>query len=1011
MRAMSTAAEQDREQRLDEIIAAYLREPLQGQTPRRRQLLESNPDLADELASFFADQDRFKHLAAPLREATVNAAPAPLPRRFGNYELLNELARGGMGVVYQARQYLNMENTSSAFRLVAVKFLLGGTHASPEDLRRFRTEAELIAGLEHPHIVPIYEVGLHEGLSFLSMKLIEGGHLGKHRDRYRRDPRSAAQLLVAVAEAIHFAHARGVLHRDLKPSNILLEQREESAEWIPYVGDFGLARRTHSVAARLSDRNSLSLPSGSTTAWNASGPLTHTGEIVGTPSYMAPEQAQGKHGAVTVAADVYGLGTILYDVLTGRPPFQGASPLDTIFQVIHQEPVPPRQLDRTINRDLETICLKCLHKEPERRYGSAREVADDLRRFLRGEPIQARAAGRVERLLHWARREPVVAGLSLALAASLIVGLVLVGWQWYRAETHLALAEKRLQLAEERREKAEHSFGLAHEAVNEFCVNVNDELEAISGLQRMRKRLLASALNYYVEFLKERGRTPELLLEQAEAYVNVGNIHHAVGDLAESRKAFDFALDIFRELHERDPANLQVRRKLVGALNNQGNNQIELESARACFREALDLANRFLEDNFNDPNLLSSRSIALSNLGNWSRSRGRVSDARDYYQQARMIQEKLIKDRPGVDFYKSALAGTLHNLGVLRGQETGGAPDALVFYQQVCDLREKLAKGQPRNFSRQADLASAYQALANTLQDCRRPTEAMETIHKSLEIRAALVKSNPGVNRFRSELASSYNVLGVLQSRAGDRDGALESHKKGRDLLATLTQVDPDPGCRQQLAHAYFNIGANHGANNRRDEERDSFQKSRELLEQLIKEHPDKLDYRCDLGRTLSNLGFNLSVKGHKTEAILVLYEGVEHQRYAFDRAPEIYGYRHVLNALYGNLGEVERALNHPAESVAAILERQKLWPHSGAELFRCSCELQRTAAKMDRKGVELSEKERAEQKGYSELAMDSLRRAVQEGFKDAERLEKERDLEPLRGREDFQKLLAGLKR
>jgi predicted Ser/Thr protein kinase len=393
----ATPTPSEREQRLERILADYLHAVEAGTPPDRALLLEQHPDLAADLGSFFRNRDAMERIAEPIKEQlpalaeTIGASDAPSAalgttiRYFGDYELLEEIARGGMGVVYKARQV-------SLDRYVAVKMILAGQFASAADVGRFRAEAEAAANLDHPNVLPIYEVNEHEGQQYFSMKLVKGGSLAGRVAELVRRPRDAAALVARLARAVYFAHQRGILHRDLKPANILMDP-----DGTPYITDFGLAKRMEK------DKG-----------------LTQSGAVVGTPSYMPPEQARAEK-QLTTATDVYALGAILYELLTGRPPFQAATAFDVILQVLEQEPQPPRQLQASVDRDLETVVLKCLAKQPGRRYESAAALADDLERWLAGVPVAARPLRLHERLDRWARRHPAQAILTLALLFGMLM--------------------------------------------------------------------------------------------------------------------------------------------------------------------------------------------------------------------------------------------------------------------------------------------------------------------------------------------------------------------------------------------------------------------------------------------------------------------------------------------------------------------------------------------------------------------------------------------------------------
>jgi WD40 repeat protein/tRNA A-37 threonylcarbamoyl transferase component Bud32 len=401
---------------LEEVLGEYMERLDRGEAVDQEHLLARYPELAGELRSYFAAGAEIERLHRPGQRGvpTVSQSgtpqeaqePAASPVAEGpaggadDYELLEEIGAGGMGVIYKARQ-------RSLARLVALKMIRTDRVASPADLHRFQSEAEAVASLDHPHIVPIYEVGQLHGQPFFSMKLIEGGSLAQHQSRFAGDLRAGAALLATAARAVHYAHQRGFLHRDLKPGNILLD-----AEGQPHVTDFGLAKRLLPRAGEAS--------------------LTQRGIVVGTPNYMAPEQAASRE--VSTAADVYSLGAILYELLAGRPPFWAATPLETLLQLREREPPPPRSHNPRVDRDLETVCLKCLQREPGKRYPSAEALAEDLERWMRGEPIQARRVHPLERAVKWARRRPLLATLVTLLVLTLVAGFAGVWWQGQRAE-------------------------------------------------------------------------------------------------------------------------------------------------------------------------------------------------------------------------------------------------------------------------------------------------------------------------------------------------------------------------------------------------------------------------------------------------------------------------------------------------------------------------------------------------------------------------------------------------
>jgi serine/threonine-protein kinase len=1063
----------DRERQLDEVIAGYLEALEAGTAPDRHSLLQRYPHLAGDLAAFFADEACFDGLVAPLKVSpstprlghtstpSVRAEPAPaaLGRDFGDYELLEEAARGGMGIVYKARQ-------RSLNRVVALKVIRDGEWAAPQDVQRFRLEAEAVAQLDHPNIVPVYEVGERRlaadgpPVHYFSMKWIDGGTLaallasGRWSAATRDGQRAAARLLAQAARAVHYAHQRGILHRDLKPANILLQAHGSQPAGLeqPYVTDFGLAKRVS-----VDDR------------------LTQTGMAVGTPSYMAPEQAApDKHrgSGLTMAADVYSLGAILYEMLTGRPPFRGQTMLDTLRAVLEREPERPRALTPALDRDLETICLKCLQKDPARRYASAAALADDLDRFLAGEPIQARPVGRAERLWRWCRRNPMLAATSLLAALALPAALVLLAVvavnearhaermgemtvevtnalgearlkqaqaeQNFReaerqraeadkhrdeAESQRRAAERHSEEAERQRQLEKESFRQAHAAVNQFYLKLADELERTPGLQPLRKKLLEAGLGYYQNFLKQRHGDATLQRELADAQLDVARITSEIGPRTEAARAYRTALAIYEGLLDATP----------------GDERLRLRAGSTCFNLALMLsitgrpqeamsmhqrAQGYFEGLLRDRPGHAAAQAGLAEihgaLGGLHRQASRLAEAHGHFVRAVEIRERLVKAHPRNLAMQDALALCYNNLGVIQ-TNLGRRDDALSSFHKALAIRQRRADAQPKNAGARMALAASLRDIGLAHRARGKHAEALVWLEKARQLRARVAEENPRLIQAQTDLASSLLDVGKTL-RDLDKENAAETlrhYEQARAILAKVVALDPaSTYLRTDLARAHYTIGDLHRTAKKTDaaarqeqlaHARKAYDKARVLQEKLIGEAPDVPVYRNALGQTLHGLGRVLTEQKRPGEARAVLRAALAHQREAVAKAPEVDSFRRDLARHYGSLIELEMNTANLDAAVAAAQERQKLWPRDGAEQFTVATVFAYAAGQVGKGKASLSAAEEAQRTRYADLAMDALQRARANGFRDRQRLEQHHHLDSLRGRADFRKLLAEL--
>jgi serine/threonine protein kinase/Tfp pilus assembly protein PilF len=776
-----------------------------------------------------------------------DASATSLPRGFGDYEVVEELARGGMGVVYRARQ-------TSLQRTVALKMVAAGHLASPTAVQRFKTEAEAAANLDHPHIVPIYEIGEHEGQHYFTMKLIEGASLDRRLAEFtltrpdsaparsRRGDEADAQpgtrtaslrrqlqianLLARVAEAVHYAHQRGILHRDLKPGNILIDRDGQ-----PHVTDFGLAKRVE-----------------------AESDLTLSGEIMGTPAYMAPEQAAGNVRQITTAADVFSLGVILYQLLTGRVPFGGKTPVEVFHATIQDQPPAPRAINPGVPRDLETICLKCLEKDPGKRFAGAQEVANELRRFIAGEPIHARPVSRAERVWRWSRRNPALAGFVAAttlLLLTVIVGAPLALWR---------------EAALRRQAEAE---AVKSRQVAQFLKSVLEGVGPSVALGRdatILKEILDKTAG---RVGKELSGHPDI---EAELYQTLGETAFQLGDPAKAekwlRKALALRMESFGEEHGEVANTLD---SLALAAYGQG----RFAEAEKIGNKALAMQ-RELHGN-NHTNVATS----LNNLGITLTVVGRYEPALEAYREALTIRTNLLgHENPEVAVTLNCMAQALFGQGRLR--------DAEAMQRRALEIQLKVLPDP------HPDRALSVNNLANILQVQGKLDQATPYYREALKMQRVLLHES------HADLATTLNNYGLLMERMGLWTDAEAAHSNALTIRTNLYRGD-----HTDLAYTLNNLASLRAARGRYAEAEALYQQSRDMRRRLLGED------KADVAASVANLARVLRQQGRWDEAAVMQTDALARRNRL---SPE--GEHPSIALSLDELGLIRRAQGRPAEAM-----------------------------------------------------------------------------------------------
>jgi serine/threonine protein kinase/tetratricopeptide (TPR) repeat protein len=725
------------------------------------------------------------------------------PRAVPGYEILEELGRGGMGVVYKARQTV-------LDRIVALKMILTGPHAGPEARARFRAEARAAAGLRHPNIVQIYEVGEHDGLPYLALEYVEGGSLAQLLARHPLPPRQAAEVVEALARAVHHAHEHGIVHRDLKPANVLLVSGGVvSDEWSqdtthhspltthqPKVADFGLAKRLDDVTA-----------------------ATATGTAVGTPSYMAPEQA-GAYGPADTpdtdryhpAVDVYALGAILYEALTARPPFRGATPLETLEQVRSLEPVPPRRLQPAVPRDLETVCLKCLEKDPRKRYPTADALADDLHRFLRGEPIRARPVPRWERAWKWARRKPTAA--ALLAVSGLAVVLLILGAVWHQASLQEEVERAQTNEAEARRQqqRADEHYRQARQAMQRMVARLDDpRLGDVPRLQELREGQLEDALAFFQSILREGGPVePAVQYDVAVALQHAGVIENKLARPEQARQNFRQAADLLENLTASHPDKLEYPAQLATCYNGLACcYPLSTPDAAHLLGRALKLREELGRAAPDNPRWQAALAESYHNLAQHLQSLPAESSAsRAAYEKALAIRARLTQRYPKEPWYTLQATQDCVNLGLC--YTAAGQPDlAEAVYRRGEALLKPVVAEHPEQPDYAASLAALYVNWAILMKVARNRSEQAARLNtRAIDLTEQVLHKEPrhGLAQYicrnaHGERAYNYSALGRYADAVKEWDRVI-------DLSAEAER----PRCRALRAWDLLHAGDYAGA-------------------------------------------------------------------------------------------------------------------------------------------------------------------------------------------------------
>ena len=709
-------------------------------------------------------------------------------------------------------------------------------------------------------------------------------------------PQDAAKLMLEVSQAVDYAHERGVIHRDLKPANILI-----SATGQPRVTDFGLAKQVDDDSGQ-----------------------TQAGAVLGTPSYMPPEQAAGHGSEVGPLADVYSLGATLYCLVTGRPPFQAARVAETLKQVMEQEPVSPRQLNASVDSDLETICLKCLQKEPALRYSSANELAGDLSRYLEGQPIQARPISTFSRFVRWCRRNPRLATLTGAFLLALLIGTSVSTFFAIQSARNAERYRKEFERANIETGRAKTALGRESEALKRLTAQLKATEDAIDNyvktvsnaqllkdarFQPLLKTLLKDALDHYQSYVKQYGDAtdPPTLERLSDTLFRIGWINDESGSKDEALKAYLKALAIRQRLARMYPSDQHHQKNLAKSHANLGTVYLGIGNVDKAVEEYERGRQLFQGLARQHPKVTEYQSLIgsiLSNLGNLYRETGQLKKAKTVYQDSLEIRERLTQETQTNPANRD-VAISLNQIGVLY-YEMNNLPEALTFYQRMLAIRKRLVKAHPNDVLYRRELAGIYNNIGLLFQDLKKPNDALQEFQKSLEMRRQISFEHPTIDLYQAELATIQFNLGRLHRHAGRPTGALKFLQQALAIQEQLTKANPQVNDFQfELARTAYTIGLAYRTTGKTSEALKFFQQGLKIQELLVKKHPSVIEYRSSLALSHYSLGRLYRSARQYSEAESEFQKAIAIQQQLAREQPAILDYQRRLGSSYNSIGIV----------------------------------------------------------------------------------------------------------